>query len=193
MNKKWEDELRWKKNPAHKAGVSYDYRCWQAEKIGFTKISIKNLIKLLMGDVFIEEEKEKDNVHRYEWVYNHLTDRDESERWVYSSSCYNHYQRKGLFKWPPFTKSLDWSYRFCNLRGLKSEIPPAVILKILRVQSLNVFNAFHAVEGMKPERKPIFLATIWELPPHWEKTSKLKFFEIGDVTHFFLSEWHADV
>ena len=180
----------------------YGYRLWQARALGFKNFTVPNLVKTLYGDQSLEFKldfnaeagKERFSL---EYVFNHHQNKEINEvRWHTGIETYTRYKRKGLLYWPPFKKNLMWSCRLCPLNSLSKEIPPEVMLKILRVQKLKLFNAFQAIEPIKPKGPTIYLGVIWEMPPIEKplktkytnaKASKLVYEKAGKQSFVFLS------
>jgi hypothetical protein len=157
----------------------YEYRRWQLKTVGFHNCSVTSMIETMYGMKHTKQWTSEDN-HKYEWTYNHHNGRNEKHKWVHAPKYYVCEGVTGFWHWPPFAQKTLWKCRVVNLNEVSCEIPPAIILKILRLQTLNVFNAFHVIEPKKSSKLPVLLGTLWELPSS-EKT--------GYVTHFFLSEW----
>jgi hypothetical protein len=191
----WSERLDRDHTVSSRALTVFDYRRWQAKELGFKQVELKYLVDDLMCSRHTDYHRgEDDEKTVYDWVYNHHNCCQDKKRWHRHPSYWTRMGRKGLFEWLPFGKKMEWQCRLVKLNDLSQEIPYEVILRILEVKTLNIFNCFHVIEPIyRANRtflpKPIFLATIWELPPKREETGKFVFTTVGYEAHFFLSHW----
>jgi len=186
VDERWQKDIDTERWLSIKAVKVYRYRIWQLEKMGFVALDPEELIRVLYGNKHNFRQPSSKGV-RYEYVYNHLRMRQESKKWLFKSEKYSRYERQGLFHWPPYKKKLIWSCNFCNLPELKDDIPPGAMLKILRCKALKTFNSFHAIDPIEPKACPVFIGSVWELPPNFENNSTT-YNKAGATSHFFLSE-----
>jgi hypothetical protein len=159
----------------------YDYRRWQLHTMGFHDFTANRMVELMYGEKHTRQWTAHQK-HNYEWVYNHHTGRNEKYRWFFTPEYYCCEKASNFWHWPPWAMQVAWKCKSTSLNRVCREIPAAVILKILRIQDLNVFNVFHVIESMRVQ-KSVLLGTLWQLPPSETKNAK-----IGYVSSFFLSE-----
>lgn len=157
----------------------YEYRNWQIRELGFDAVQINEFLRLIYGEYPNSLNRNGQRV-KYEWVYNHLTGRNEKNRWNHVIETYHGYKQYGFFHWPPYHQELKWSTRLVTISCAR--MSSETMLKILRLQTLNVFNSFLVLERTVPKRRSLLFGQVWEFPIY--KTVK----ETGLVTNYFISE-----
>lgn len=179
-----------------KQAAIFNMRVEQAEKLGFKRLQIPEMVEMLMGEEFTGENEADTERQTHEWFYNHHTDRvveGEDCTWGGKPQDYWRKVKVGPWYYPPFSKVETWRCRFGKLDYLKREIPYGVVLKMLEVKKLNLFNVFGVLAPIEAWEKetdidPIVVATIWEVT---DKEDKLPIVHntAGEVAHFFLAQW----
>lgn len=175
-----EHEIADAKYKGDKISKIFHYRCWQARVLGFKDLFLREFVQSYMGEScnFDYGDSEKTC---YDWMYNHHTKKIEKDKWCRHQQFFIKYEKKGLFAWPPFFNQTQWRCRFAKLNDLEMEFPDNVILKIMEVKALKLFNVFHAIQAVDPEKDPIILGTIWQLPEDKK---------VGSARHFFICDWY---
>lgn len=154
----------------------FQYRVWQARKMGFVRVSTEYLSHLCYGLSYNRVSECKDIP--FDWAYNHL--KDEEMKWFCVPKFYCYYKKHGLIHWPPYQSELVGSCKIRTLNGLDYPIPSKVIYRILQTKAIKLFNVYEVVEPIVPRKLPFVIGQIWELPFNLKR---------GKVANFFLSEW----
>jgi hypothetical protein len=168
--------------------VKFEARVWQAEQLGFVRLTGKEAVTMLMGKPPTFSMKELDQTHRHEYLYDHVYDTDKHTSFLFSSldgfhpTDFYRYERR---RWFPLTHKKVWTCRMGSLGALAKDIPYGVVLRVNEVKNLKLFNAFTAVAPIElwldkptPRTDPIVLATIYANTYNVEKAA-----------HFFLAQW----
>ena len=152
----------------------YEARCWQAEELGFQKITLEEMFEALTGLKSNSQwNDDQETSQRYEWFYNPVDHK------LVRNATFN--PRLFSYKKSLFSKRV--TCKFGCLDYLKKEIPYGVVLKITESKDLNLFNAFHVMAPLDCWRKnepvdPIIVASIFEDTTVDRKES-----------HYFLAQW----
>lgn len=168
-----------------------DMRAWQAEKMGFTKVTVPEAVTMLMGQPPTHETTVKDESRRQvlEWMYCHHEDKavegDECT-WVDQPHQYYRMEKGSLWHVPPFARKEAWRVQYGMLNYLRREIPHGVVLRLLECKALKLFNAFQVLAPMDAwltdaDIDPIIIGEIWE-KPRGKNTS-------GREERFFVAQW----
>ena len=170
----------------------FDMRCEQAEILGFQHVDSFEMVEMLMGQPHTNTEEVGER-QKYEWVYNHHTDKDiTSDGWGGKPMDYFRMERTGLWFWPPFSKTEIWRCRLGKLNYLKREIPYGVNLKIIELKKLKLFNCFNIFAPIeawenKTDIDPILVATIWQVTSNKDENNHYN--TAGSSAHFFVAQW----
>ena len=176
---------------SHRSSLLFDMRCWQAEQMGFKKVTVSDLVKMIYNESHTVEEAAEGR-QTYEWFYNHhdgVTLINDKCTWGGNPEQFARIEKKGLWYLPPFAKIEKWRCQFGKLNYLKREIPYGVVLRMNEIRKLNLFNVFNVLAPMeawtrKTDIDPIVVATIFEVIKN-EKGNDTA----GQVSHFFLARW----
>lgn len=186
----WKDKLEaFESNNlnSQRTSLIFDLRCWQAKEMGFSQITVAEMVEMLMGEKPTSMIDGKGR-QTYEWAYNHHDDDLLGANWGGTPAIFRNITREGLWHLPPFSKKIIWECQFGKLNYLKRTIPYGVVLRIEECKKTKLFNCFNVLAPMEAwERKtdidPIVVATIWEL------SQDDNVMTAGQVAHFFLAQW----
>ncbi len=169
---------------------THDYRKWQAKNFGLMGAgSYKGLVTALYGAVPTSSLYQP--AVNYDRVYNHHTKKIEKKKWKMEPTIFSLDEDCGLFTWPPFKRNKIWSCRFSALNDAKCEIPPEVMVKLLRLQKLNLFTVFNIIEPIFPNSNSSksLIGSIWELSYYSTYGEQTRTFNHGAMYHYFLTAW----
>lgn len=150
----------------------YESRCWQAEKMGFNKITLEEMFEAITG-LKVNCKPVVEGWQTYEWFQSPTFERSNN----YSMS-------PTILSYKKHLLSRKVTCKFGCLDYLKKDIPYGVVLKMADAKELKLFNAFHVMAPLEcwlennPVIDPIVVATILD-----GNNSNRK------ETHYFLAQW----
>lgn len=179
-----------------KGALLFDLRCWQAEQLGFKRMTIVQMVEALMGQPHTDIGAGTERQH-HEWYYNHHTDvtlAGKDCNWGDIPTQYFRMEKKNTWYLPPYNKQEAWRCQFGKLDYIKRQIPYGVLLRIEELKKMKLFNAFNILAPMeawtsKIEIDPIVVASIWEITTKDPTADPKKYDSSGQDAHFFIAQW----
>lgn len=173
----------------------HQMRCWQLEKLGFTKVDVAQIAEAIMGKPHThywdgEKEKDRPELERqvHEWMYNHLsgtTLAGKDSTWGSRPTQWYRIERVAPFWWlPPFMAKEVWRIQYGKLNYIKKQIPVEIAARLQYAKKLGLFNAFTAVAPMAAwtedsKSDPVLLGCVWPFNPAQNKSDAESFYYLG--------------
>jgi len=173
----------------HYADILFDLRCQTAEHFGFTRMTLRQMVELLMQSEVQKEFMPRDEKRQnYQWYYDHL------QNLVFEGAENNWGAIPTDFSGQINHKK--WTCRFGKLNYLKKSIPYGVVLRMLELRKLRIFNCFNVIAPVEAWREnkididPILCGTIHTIisQPN-SRTGAKQSFASGTEAHFVVAQW----